>query len=181
MNTIPNLKTLKATWDSYSRKKKYIIAGGAFLLLAGLANLQHQDGPMNGQGFGRTPMGYQANTTQGAYMSQGMRQHQEGQAYGYATAPGYANTAAASGLTYNHPDTTDLNSSYAYRNQVEDNASHNFQNYQLDRTDVQDAATGEVSLGVSNTYADPAIASGAYEAAPAPAAEPSTAPSEENN
>jgi len=162
------IESLKATWASYSTKKKWLIAGGAVVLVCAVSNLEQTGAPGQNRGVGP-----HAAYTQGAYINQGQPAQSNAGYYN----PGYANQGYNGGYIagdpasnpYNHPDTTDITSGYYRASAANDRAFHNQALLQRDETDVQNLATGEVTNEVSNTYATPAIESGAYVEAPAPA------------
>jgi hypothetical protein len=144
------LDGLKARWSALSTRNKWLVGGGAVVLLLALGS--QANGPQRGP-YG--PPGY-ANGPQGAPYPQG----------GYA-AQGYAaNGAPAQGAGAGaDADPT----GYWARQRSQDQQSQAFSGYIRDTTTVQDTGNGQVYTDVPNAYADPAVAAGA--ATPVPTAD----------
>lgn len=164
-----DFSSIKATWNGYSTRKKWLIGGGVLLVVAAAG--AGQDGGQNGgyanrAGSDRAPI---QGLGQGAAPPMGYAGGQEGmpgaaaaggtmpQGGGYLPAGG----AAASG------DSPDIMGDYEAREKSKDMVARQFTQLQRDQTDVRDERTGDITTDVPNDVANPAIESGSYSAAPA--------------
>jgi hypothetical protein len=168
------LEGVKTWWRGLSPRNKWIIGGGAGLVLLfaiGEAGSGGRSGDVaNNYGYGPYRQGYQGQDDQDqgdrgqTYQGQGQGQGDQGQGYanqGYPTQGGAAYGQPGGGQTEGDDPT-----GYWGRQRAQDQESQAFSGYIRDTNTVRDNETGEVHSDVPNAYADPAIESGAYSQVP---------------
>jgi len=175
------IEQMKTSWQGYSKSKKWLVGGGAALLLIAVAGAgEDQNGrgggphfmPQAAAGQPQGGPGYAPGYPGGGYAGD--------QGAGYAAQPGYAPQAGYAaqpgypaggqyGGGYVAPSSApvDVTSGYEAQQRSQDISARAFGQYIRDETDVTDAQTGQITTNVPNEIANPAIESGSYSATPA--------------
>jgi hypothetical protein len=150
-----SIDEIKIFWRSRSTRAKWVIGGVAALVLVGIGN--SGDRPNRVAGYQTDRMaGTMGSGCAAGYTGCGMPDR----------GTGTARTMGFGGTNPGQSGPGELTSDWDQRQASQDRAARGFSQYVRGQTDIQATRDGQITTDVPNEAADPAVASGAYSAAP---------------